>query len=257
MGVATTTALVGAGLGVYQMYKGAQQKKRAEEQLANYKRQELKNAYEDMRVSTLGSDLMREENARNMANSVDVLRNSGQRGILGGLPRLMNDTNNLNRQAQIELDNQMLARERAIADDNARLEQIKEARDIANIQALSSEINAGKQDLYQGLGTTITGLADASKEAKLYKIRDVNGNVVKETDGKPLRESYNDRQSRKRFYDIQEMANTFKNRQQDNFIQSNIPQNTSTITSTQNGYVPYFLSPNVGIGTYPLNGSQY
>jgi len=74
-------AAVAGGLGVVnglsQMISGSKEKNQARNALENYQRQQLENVQEDRTVSTLGSDLQREEAARLAATQVDALRGGG------------------------------------------------------------------------------------------------------------------------------------------------------------------------------------
>ncbi|MGL4581366.1 MAG: hypothetical protein ACRCVU_00145, partial [Flavobacterium sp.] len=71
---ATTAAIIGATASTaaagYSIYQGSQQKKKAKAELNSYERQELINAAEQIEISTRGTDLMREESQRTVANMV-------------------------------------------------------------------------------------------------------------------------------------------------------------------------------------------
>jgi hypothetical protein len=152
---AITTTAIGIGMSGYQAYKGAKDKKAGEQALNNYERQDLNNAFENVKISTIGSDLLKEESQRTSANLVDASRNAGVRGILGGIPKIQEFTNNQNREAQKLLDDQVQKREYAIAGDETKLREIKEDRDNANLSAISSQIQQGNADMWNG----ITGVA--------------------------------------------------------------------------------------------------
>ena len=143
MAAATAIGLGGLALSGIQAIDGANRSKKAQRELNNYERQELNNAYENISVSTMGSDLLREENARTSANLVNSTQLGGTRSIIGGVPRVVSATNEINQEAAKMLDDQVKQREYAIAGDNSRIEGITENRDIANINALSSQVDAG------------------------------------------------------------------------------------------------------------------
>lgn len=159
---AVSSAIIGgAGLvmsGV-QAIDGMNRSKKAQRELNNYERQELNNAFEDVQISTMGSDLMREEGARTTANLVDATQMGGARTVIGGIPRVIGASNEINREAAKMLDDQVQRREYAIAQDNARIEGITENRDIANINALSSQVEAGRQDMWSGFGSALSSAA--------------------------------------------------------------------------------------------------
>jgi len=158
-----TSALLGTGLGVYQAIDGAKRKKDAMRELNEYDRQKLDNAYEDVSLSLEGNDLLRDENARASAGIIDAASNAGSRAIIGAAPRVSAAVNNLNTAAARNLDDQINRREYAIAGDNARIEGITENRDNANIAALSSEANAGRQDMFSGMLGAASGLGYAAR----------------------------------------------------------------------------------------------
>jgi len=76
---------VSAGLGVVnglsQMISGAKEKRNAQRALENYQRQQLENVQKDRTVSTLGSDLQREEQARLASTQISALQGAGTRGL--------------------------------------------------------------------------------------------------------------------------------------------------------------------------------
>ena len=191
---AVTSAVVGAaglGMSAYQAIDGANRQKKAQRELNNYERQELNNAFENVQISTMGSDLLREEGARTTANLVDATQMGGARTIIGGIPRVVGASNEINREAAKMLDDQVQNREYAIAGDNSRIEGITENRDIANINALSSQVDAGRQDMWAGFGSALSSAAYMGRGLKEMKGEDTgkgfnpgNTNVNPELDWK-------------------------------------------------------------------------
>jgi len=165
MGVSTSAAIVAGAVsvagGTAKAIQGAKQKKRAEKALKNYKRQELKNVFETQRVSTLGSDLRREENNRAFSTSVDALRSGGIRGVVGGVGRLQENQNNQNRQIAANLDQQQVAIDRLKAQDDARIRSQQEFREQEDLRGLGAERAAGQQTLNQGIGDIVQGVGTA------------------------------------------------------------------------------------------------
>ena len=108
--MAAATSIAMAGVGVlgsgYQMIKGAKDARDAKNALDNYQRQELRNVAQDLQVSTLGSDLQREEQARLAASQVGALQGSGVRGVIGGLGRVEAGNQMMNAQIAADLDQQ-------------------------------------------------------------------------------------------------------------------------------------------------------
>ena len=153
MAAITSAVIGGAGLvmGGIKAIDGAKRSKNAKNELNAYERETLDNAFKDISISTMGSDLLREENTRTSAGLTDALQQSGTRGIIGGIPRVVAATNEINQQAAKMLDDQVQNREYAIAGDNVRIEGMKERRDNDNIGALSSQVDAGRNDMWDGI----------------------------------------------------------------------------------------------------------
>ncbi len=158
MGVASA---VSGGLGVVnglsQMISGAKEKNQARNDLENYQRQQLENVRKDRTVSTLGSDLQREEAARLAATQVDALRGGGTRALVGGLGRVESGNQRVNQQIGADLDMQQKEIDAAIAQDDANIRAMQENRENADISALSSQYQSGKQDQNTGMGNIIQG----------------------------------------------------------------------------------------------------
>lgn len=161
MAAITTVALSAAAAG-YQVYQGQQQKKQAQKALNDYDRQDLdtSNPYENMPISTVGSDLLREENQRNNANAVEALRNGGTRGI-SMIPQVVANNNAQNRETRAYLDDKITKRDYAIAGDKTAIRGMKEDRENADLSGLGQQLQVGQQNMWSGF----RGLANAGMYA--------------------------------------------------------------------------------------------
>jgi len=180
MAAATTIAMAGVGLlgSGYQAIKGAKDARDAKRALENYERQELSNIAEGLQVSTLGADLQREQAARLASTQVSALQGSGTRGVIGGLGRVEEGSQQLNRQIGAELDAQQKQIDQMYAQDQANIRSMQEQREQQDISGLSSQYNAGNQMMWQGIGgiaqTGMAGLGalgkanDATKAAGTF-----------------------------------------------------------------------------------------
>lgn len=173
---AATTAVLGVGVSGYMAYQGAKQKKDAKNELNEYERQTLTNAFENIPISTVGSDLMREESGRTSANLVEASRGAGVRGIFDALPKIVAENNNANREARSYLDDQFNKRSYSKAGDEINMRNIRENRDNGNIASLSSQIDAGRQDMWNG----ITGMAKAANIYGKAKPSNENGEAYED-----------------------------------------------------------------------------
>lgn len=150
MAAITTTAL-GLGLSGYQAYQGAKAKRQGEKALQDYNRQDLDNSnpYEAIPISTVGSDIMREETQRTSANSIDAIRNMGMRGA-SLLPGVIAANNNANRESRNYIDDQIIKKNYAIAGDDVTTRAMKEDRENADLAGIGNEIQVGRQDMWSG-----------------------------------------------------------------------------------------------------------
>lgn len=172
MGVASAvSAGLGAGMGIYNMIAGANQKSAAKRALDSYQRQTLDNAYKNTQVSTLGADRQREEQARLAATQVEALQGSGTRGLIGGLGRVEAGSQELNAQIGANLDAQQKQIDQMRAEDDARIRSMQEARENADLAALSSQYQAGRQDMQMGMGQVIQGIGGAGSAIQGMKLQ--------------------------------------------------------------------------------------
>lgn len=168
---AITTAAIGvatAGASLYmsarQAKKGSDQAKEAKEALDNYKRQKLENPYEGMKVSAMGSDLAREESARNYASSINAMQSAGISG-LSLLPQVTATNNALNRQIGADLDRQFIDIENTKARGRAQVQQMEEQREIQDIAGLGMQQYVGEQNYYTGLQNAIKSVPMVAQSA--------------------------------------------------------------------------------------------
>jgi len=156
MGIASA-ASAGLGLvgGIYQTIQGAKEKRQAQDALDAYQRQELNNVAEGLQVSTLGSDLQREEQARLASGQVQAARESGTRGMLGSLGKIEAGNQRVMASTGADLDMQQKQIDQMRAEDEARIRSMQENREQNDINALSSQYQSGKQDQNMGFGNIV------------------------------------------------------------------------------------------------------
>lgn len=155
---AITTAAIGVGLGGFQAISGAVNAKKAKNELANLKVPELDNAFEDLQISTIGSDLMKEESQRTTATAVDAYRSGGVRSVMGGIPQIVAMNNDANKEARMYLDDQVQKRNYAIAKDNQNIRNMVENRYMGDVQGLNNRIQESRQDMWSGLRGVFSGI---------------------------------------------------------------------------------------------------
>ena len=163
MAVATSMAIMGGiGLakGAYDTVQASKEKKKRQAELDAYQRQKLEdsNVYKKMQISTIGSDLMREESSRNIATAMNSIGNAGTRAIIGATPKLVAEQNNVDRAIQKELDDQVQKRDYAIAGDDAQIRGMQEQREYQDLAGLGNAIDTARQDQNMGMNTMLNGL---------------------------------------------------------------------------------------------------
>lgn len=154
MAVPLIIAGVGLAFSAYQAVQEAKKEREAKRAIENLERQELSNMAEGLQVSTLGSDLAREEAGRFAMSKVDALQ-ADQRLLLGGLGRSEAGLTDLNRKLQADLDLQQKQIDKEVMTDDQRIRQLQEQREIADVAALSSQITASNQNKMAAIGTGI------------------------------------------------------------------------------------------------------
>lgn len=155
---AATTSIVMGGLALGQAASGIIGKNKAKKDLRNLEVPELENAFEDIPISTLGSDLIREEAANTTANLIDASRSGGVRSVASSLPKIQAVNNEINQGAMKYLDDQVTERNYNIAQDDMRIRNMVENRYLGDVQGLNNEIQAQNQNIWsglRGLGNTV------------------------------------------------------------------------------------------------------
>jgi len=153
--------LATAGIGLYNTIQGAKEKNNAQKALEAYQRQVLDNKAENLRVSTLGSDLKREEQARLSSEQISALQGGGTRALVGGLGRIEAGNQAVNQEIGANLDEQQIANDREMMNEDIRIRGLQENRENADISALSSQFQSGKNDMNMGLGNIVQGVGSA------------------------------------------------------------------------------------------------
>ncbi len=149
---AITTSAIGLASSGFQAWQGMDQKRKAQKALQDYDRQDLdkSNPYENIAISTVGSDIMREEAQRTTANTIDALQNMGSRGA-AMLPQVVANNTRANEESRNYLDDQINKRSYAIAGDQTAIRSMKEERENADLAGLGQQMQAGRQDMWSGI----------------------------------------------------------------------------------------------------------
>lgn len=152
-------AAAGAAGGIAKFYEGRDMQRKAQQAIDNFQWKELTNPYKNLQVSTLGSDLQREEQSRMAATSVNALRQGGNRAIIGGLGRVESQNNMVNRQIGAGLDQQQKQIDFAAAQDDTRIREMEERRQANELQGYGQQLNVGMNTKYGGIADISNGIS--------------------------------------------------------------------------------------------------
>ena len=179
MGVASAiTGGLGVGMSIYDKIQGAKQKREARRALENIKRQPLTNISDGLQVSTLGSDLQKEEQARLASSQVSALQGAGTRGLIGGLGAVEAGNQNVNAKIAADLDIQQKQIDQIRAEDEARIRGMQEQRELADVSALSSQYQAGSDLDRMSTANAIQGLGMVANSGVFGDVGSAVGGVV-------------------------------------------------------------------------------
>jgi len=151
--LAAATIIAGAGLalGAGTSIAGAIGANKSKKALNNYKRQDLTNAFEKMQISTAGSDLMREEAGRTVNGLTSAVSRGGARAITGNIGRIAATSNDANQRAAMEIDRQYQDRNRFIANENSRIQDMYENRENMDLAGLGAQMQANRETMWNGI----------------------------------------------------------------------------------------------------------
>lgn len=161
-------AAVSLGVSVYQTVDAKKRQKEAEKAAEEYERQKLTNPYENLQVSTRGSDLQQENINTQVSTTVDALRSGGSRAILGGIPTLYDNVIKSNQQVAASLDQQENQNQQLEAQGNAMVQNMNEQRERDDLLGIGNAINTARQEYNNGLTNVVqSGFALASAGGEL------------------------------------------------------------------------------------------
>lgn len=172
MGAATAVSAgagaLGAVTGAITTFSEMANKKKIAREIAKQKEIPLTNIADGMQVSTLGSDLQKQQQAQLAATQTGALQDGGTRALLGGLGRVTASSQDMNAQIAAGLDEQQKQIEQVGAQDAANIRSIKEQRQANKLSALSSQYNASSQNATQGIANIVQGAGMAGNALANY-----------------------------------------------------------------------------------------
>lgn len=157
VGIGGASAIMG---GIQALSAGKQKKKIARE-IANQKEAPLTNIADGMKVSTMGADLKKEGAMRLAATQTGALADGGSRTLLAGIGSVDNNLKNTYSDIAANLDEQQNNITNVRAQDEGRIQSVKEQRQQAKLSALSSQYAAAQDAGAQGMGNIMQGVGMA------------------------------------------------------------------------------------------------
>lgn len=161
-------AAVGLGLSVYQTVDAKKKEKEAKQAADEYQRQELKNPFEDLQVSTLGAELQQRNLNNQVSTATDVLRSGGARAVLGGLPSIYDSVIQANQQIAAGLDQQYNQNQQLAAQGTMNVQNMTEVRENNDLLGIGNAIQTARNEYNQGLTNIVksgTALVQAGQAA--------------------------------------------------------------------------------------------
>jgi hypothetical protein len=160
--MATATAAAGIAGGAAKFFSGRAQQRKGEKFINNFKWQELKDPYGDLAVSTLGADMRKEEASRTTATSVDALSQGGARTLLGGLGKVQDSNNQVNKDIAAGLDEQQKNLDKLSAGQIVANQTVIEKRQGDELAGYGQMVNTGMGQKWAGVDGAINALASYS-----------------------------------------------------------------------------------------------
>lgn len=157
--------------------EGRKMQREAQQRIDSFKWQDLTNPYKTLQVSTLGADLRREEAQLTESGVIDTLQQSGTRGVLGGTGALQTNQNKLNRDIAVNLDEQQKDIDKMAAQEDARIRDIQEQRQQAELAGYGQMLSTGMNMNYAGQAGVTNGLLAASQLISANKDLFKSGNT--------------------------------------------------------------------------------
>lgn len=168
--MAIATGSIGLATSAAKFFEGKAMQKKGQEAIDNFQWQDLTNPYENLEVSTIGSDLRKETQQIGEATAIDALGKGGARALVGGLGKVQANRNVVNKEIAAGLDEKQKQIDFAAAGQDVRNQAMKEKREADELAGYGNMMNTGlgmKQGAYGDLLNTagFVGQTDIGKSA--------------------------------------------------------------------------------------------
>lgn len=180
--MAIATAVTGLATSTASFFEGRAKERRAAEAMRKFRFDELSNPYRKTSVSTLGSDLQKEQASAATAQSLETLEGAGARAVFSGVPQIQAANQNLNKQIGANLDEQRKQLDFAEAGQDVRNQELTRKSQEQELAGYGNLMNVGMGMKYQGLGQLTNTFAYAGQQGWGKKADDWVGGLFKGKD---------------------------------------------------------------------------
>lgn len=151
--------------------------RKAEENVARFmaearKRLEV-NVFEPLQVPLQGYEMASQINMASSRQSVEALRESGQRAIAGGIGRVQEVTTRASEDLRMEMQRDLYKRDEMIAKEDSRMRDMGMSLDLAEVtgaqQAMADSEKLRAQSISDAFGQGLTAVTDIREASDLYK----------------------------------------------------------------------------------------
>ena len=150
--MAIGSAVVGLSTATASFFEGRRKEEQAAEAMRKFRFEELSNPYRRTAVSTLGTDLQREQATSTTASALDTLQSAGARGVFAGVPQLQAGNQQMNRQIAADLDQRQAQLDMATAGQDVRNQELTRRAQEQELAGYGQLMDVGMGMKYQGLG---------------------------------------------------------------------------------------------------------
>ena len=149
------SAIGGAISGFGKIKKGKAMERAGQEGIDNFEWQDLSNPYKDLAISTAGADIATDNLATTTATSVNALRSSGTRGVLGGIGKVQANANAVNQKIAADLDTQQKNKDYAAAGQDVNNQNMIEKRQGDELAGYGNMMDVGMDMQTNGMGDLV------------------------------------------------------------------------------------------------------
>lgn len=144
--LAATALAVNTGMSINKSVKASRAADRAEDRIENYPREEFRNVYAGISLPMEGFRLREEAIERNVASVSDSLADAGARGVIGGIPGLLDYSDRGLAQIGADIEKSKTQLDLMIAEDEKRIQGETARREEQDLRGLGALYAANRQD---------------------------------------------------------------------------------------------------------------